>query len=156
MVVVLGILGMTTITAMPFLQQWKEASDLRSAAGKVAGAMLTTRMKAVVKRSDCTVSVDYAKDTYRILPLSGEAVQPPQSVAGSVDVYQDSSETDSPPLTANQVTFRANGTATAAGFEAVYLRSRSAKISARYRVKVLGASGKITVEKWDGGAWGNL
>jgi len=31
--------------------------------------------------------------------------------------------------------------------------SKSAGVPARYRVKVLGATGKVGVEKWAGGAW---
>ena len=48
--------------------------------------------------------------------------------------------------------FRPDGTADTAGFEAVYLRNTPAT-SERYRVKVLGTTGKIGVERWTGGVW---
>jgi len=150
--VVLGILGVAMVSALPFLQQWKEASDLRSAAGKVMGVMLSARMRAVVERRDYTVSVDYATDSCLVSPPTGALA----SGGGSVDLYDDSSDPDCPSLSSQSVTFRANSTATATGFEAIYLRSRSAKVLVRYRVKVLGATGKISLEKWAGGAWGGV
>jgi prepilin-type N-terminal cleavage/methylation domain-containing protein len=146
--VVLAILGLLTVSALPFLQRWKLAIDLRRAAGSVADTMLSARMKAVVERRDCTVSVDYATDTFWATPSVGTS-----KISGSVDLYFDDSDPECPSLSAGNIVFRANGTADAAGFEAVYLRSRSPRVPVRYRVKILGATGKVSVEKWAGGDW---
>ena len=70
-----------------------------------------------------------------------------------VDIHADASDPGCPPLSARDVAFRANGTANAAGFEAVYIQSKSPGVPVRYRVKVLGATGKIAVERLAGGAW---
>jgi len=142
-------MGLLAVWAAPFLQQWKERTDLRSAASKVAGVMLSARMKSVVERRSYTVGVDYAADTLSVVPSLGAP-----KLAGSVDLYADTSDPDCPPLSLRDVAFRPNGTADAAGFEAVYLKSRSAKVAVRYRAKILGATGKVSVERGAGGERG--
>jgi len=132
----------------PFLQHWKAATDLRSSADKVANLMLAARMRAVVDRVNYTVSVDYATDTCSTTPPVGTTL-----VIGRVDYYQDDTDPDCPSLSSQDVVFRPNGTADAAGFECVYLKSLRAGVLVRYRVKVLGATGKISAEKWGGGDW---
>lgn len=146
--VVLGVLGLLAFMARPSLQRWKEVSDLRAAASRVSETMLSARMKSIAERRNYTVSVDYAADTCRVEP-SGETVRR----EGSADLYADTSDPDCPPLSAQDVVFRPNGTADAVGFEAVYLKSRSPRVTTRYRVKVLGATGKIGVERRLGGGW---
>ena len=110
--------------------------------------MLSARMRSVVDRRDYTVSVDYATDTCSAPSPVGTTKK-----MGSVDLYLDNTDPDCPSLSDSNVVFRPNGTADAAGFEAVYLKSRSARVPVRYRVKVLGATGKVSVEKWAGGEW---
>lgn len=141
-------MGLVAALAFPSFQGWKEKIDLRGAAVKAADIMLSARMKSVVERRDYTVNVDYAADAWSVTP-------PLESVGGggTVDLYSDTSDPDCPPLSSRDVVFRPNGTADAAGFEAVYLKSRSARVKVRYRVKVLGATGKVSVERWSGGAW---
>ena len=146
--VVLAVAVLLAASSLPFLRRWKEAVDLRSSAARVADTLLSARMRSVVDRSDCTVSVDYAADRISAAPPVAAAV-----IRGSVDIYPDDSDPDCPSLSSRNVVFRPNGTADAAGFEAVYLRSRSAGVPARYRVKVLGATGKVSLEKWAGGEW---
>jgi prepilin-type N-terminal cleavage/methylation domain-containing protein len=146
--IALAILGLVAVSSLPFLQRWKEATDLRGTAGRVADMMLTARMRSVVDRSAYTVSVDYATDEFAAVPPIGTARK-----TGSVDLFLDATDPECPPLSSRNVVFRPNGTADTAGFEAVYLRSRSARVPVRYRVKVLGATGKVSVEKWAGGAW---
>ena len=145
---VLAVLGLLAFTGLPFLQQWKEGSDLRDAATKIADIMLSARMRAVVERRDYTVSVNYAADTCSVTPPVATG-----PLAGSVDLYLDDSDPDCPSLSSANIVFRPNSTADAAGFEAVYIRSRMARVPARFRVKILGATGKVGVEKWTGGAW---
>ncbi|MHB8835773.1 MAG: pilus assembly FimT family protein [Candidatus Methylomirabilia bacterium] len=146
--VTLAVLGLAIASGWPFLQGWKETIDLKSAASGVADIMLAARMKAIVDRSNYTVSVDYATDGCAAVPPVGKTGK-----VGTADLYLDDSDPDCPPLSARNVVFRPNGTAAAAGFEAVYLKSRSARVHVRYRVKVLGATGKVSVEKWAGGEW---
>jgi prepilin-type N-terminal cleavage/methylation domain-containing protein len=146
--VALAVLGSIMVLGWPFLQGWKEAIDLRSTAAGVSDTMLSARMKAVVDRRNYTVSVDYATDAFSVAPPVGTAKK-----MGSVDIYLDDTDPDCPPLSSKNVVFRPNGTADAAGFEGVYLKSKSARVPVRYRVKVLGATGKVSVEKWAGGEW---
>lgn len=146
--VALAVLGLVMVLGWPFLQGWKEAIDLRSTAAKVADIMLSARMRSVVDRSNYTVKVNYETDDYSADPPVGTAKK-----TNSVDIYFDDTDPDCPSLSAKNVVFRANGTADAAGFEGVYLKSRSARVPVRYRVKVLGATGKVSVEKWAGGEW---
>jgi hypothetical protein len=110
--------------------------------------MLSARMRSVVDRSNYTVRVNYETDDVWAEPAVGTTKK-----MGTVDLYFDDTDPDCQPLSANYVVFSPNGTADAAGFEAVYLKSRSARVPARFRVKILGATGKVSVEKWAGGAW---
>jgi len=144
----LAVLGILATASLPFFQRWKEAIDVRNAAGDVADLMLQARMRSVVERRDYTLSVDYTAETFSAQP----AIRPAR-IAGSVDLFADTSDPDCPSLASRSVLFRPNGTASAAGFEAVYLKSTSAGVAMHYRVKVLGATGKITLERWTGGAW---
>lgn len=146
--IALSVLGLVVVSSLPFLQGWKEATDLRSTAGRVSDMMLSARMKSVVDRKDYKVSVNYATDAYSAEPAVGTAKK-----VGSVDLYLDESDPECPSLSSGNVVFKPNGTADAAGFEAVYLRSRSARVPVRYRIKILGATGKVSVEKWAGGDW---
>jgi prepilin-type N-terminal cleavage/methylation domain-containing protein len=146
--VVLAVLGVLLALSFPSLKEWRRAVDLRSTAAKVAEIMLSARMRSVVERRDYLVSVDYTADVCSVSPPVGTA-----QVGGAVDFYLDNTDPDCPSLSSRNVVFRPNGTADAAGFEAVYLKSRSARVPARYRVKVLGATGKVSVERWAGGAW---
>lgn len=146
--IALAIMGVLAVSSLPFLQLWKEKSDLRDAAAGIANVMISARMKAVVDRTDYRVSVDYAADG-----ISAPAAVGAVAIKGSVDLYQDTTDLECPSLASGSVVFKPNGTAGAAGFEAVYLKSRSSKVQARYRVKILGATGKVSVEKWTGGTW---
>lgn len=144
----LAVLSLSLVVGWPFLQQWKSLTDLRGTAARISSLMLSARMKSVVDRANYTVTVDYATDTLSVAPPVGAAL-----AGGVVDLYLDNSDPDCPSLSSQNLLFRPNGTADAAGFEAVYLKSWNANVEARYRVKVLGATGKVGVEKWTGGEW---
>jgi prepilin-type N-terminal cleavage/methylation domain-containing protein len=146
--IVLAVMSVSLALGWPFLQQWKATLDLRSAADKVANVMLAARMRAVVDRGNYTVSVNYATDTCMVTPRVGTTLG-----GGRVDYYLDNTDPDCLSLSDGDIVFRPNGTADAAGFEAVYLKSLSEQVLVRYRVKVLGATGKVSVEKWAGGDW---
>lgn len=134
--------------ALPSLTGWKHSIDLRNVSARLSDAMLTSRTKAIVERRNYTVSVDYAAGNYTVTPTGGAGL-----VEGSVDLYADDSDPDCLPLSDQNIVFRPNSTADAVGFEAVYLRSKSSRVQVRYRVKVLGATAKVSVERWLGGAW---
>lgn len=146
--IVLAMVGLAVSLGVPSLQGWKDRMDLRNAAGKLAESLLQARTRSVIERRDYTVSVDYAAETWRASPAFPVAPPP-----GSVDLYADTSDPDCQPPAGGAVTFRPNATANAAGFKAVYLKSRGTRALTRYRVKVLGATGKISVERLVGGAW---
>jgi prepilin-type N-terminal cleavage/methylation domain-containing protein len=146
--IVLAILALTAVAGLPYLLEWKAATDLRGAASGIAESLLAARMRAVVDRRVYTATVDYATDLVTVTPPVGTAVR-----RAAADVYLDTSDPDCPALSSQDVAFLPNGTADASGFEAVYLRSRNAKVRTRYRVKVLGATGKVSLERWTGGEW---
>lgn len=146
--VVLAVVSLSLALGWPFLRQWKASIDLRSSASRVADIMLAARMRAVTGRENYTVSVDYATDACSVVPSVGTTL-----VEGRADLYLDTSDPDCPSLSSQDVVFRPNGSADAAGFEAVYLKSRNVDVLMRCRVKVLGATGKVSVEKWTGGDW---
>jgi prepilin-type N-terminal cleavage/methylation domain-containing protein len=146
--VVLAVVALLIAAAQPSLQGWKDALDLRNAASGVMDLMLSSRMKSIVERRNYTVSVDYTANSLGAAP-GGTAFSPP----GSVLLYRDDTDPDCPSLSARDVVFRPNSTADAAGFEAVYLKSRNSRRPVRYRVKVLGATGKVGIEKWTGNEW---
>jgi prepilin-type N-terminal cleavage/methylation domain-containing protein len=147
--IVLAILGLLAAVSLPSFLGWKEASELRSAAVEVSDVMLSSRTKAVLERRNYTVQVNYTTNTYTVTPTGGRV----GAAWGTVDLYADDSDPDCPALSAGNILFRPDGTADAAGFEAVYLRSTSSRVPERYRVTVLGATGKVGLEKWRGGTW---
>jgi len=146
--VTLAIVGIVVALALPSLQGWQDKVDLRDAVSALSSALVEARARAVTERRTFTVSVDYAAESWRVAPAGG-TVRP----RGGVDLFADAADPDCPPFSGGEIAFRANGTADAAGYEAVFLRSRSPRVPARYRVKVLGATGRVAVESWTGGAW---
>ncbi len=146
--VVLAVLGVLLSLGLPSLKGWKESMDLRNAAAEVSDVMLASRTKAIVERRTYTVSADETADTLAVAPAGRTDHLP-----GSVDLYIDNSDPDCLSLSSRNIDFRPNSTADAVGFEAVYLRSKSARVQVRYRIKVLGAAAKVSVERWLGGAW---
>lgn len=148
LVVVVAVLGLVAALSIPSLQGWKESIELRNAATEVSDVLLAARTRSIVERAVFTARVDYANDTYSVTP--GVESLPRW---GSVDLYPDTSDPDCPSLSGQDVVFRPNGTADTVGFEAIYLKSKGARVAVRYRVKVLGATAKISVERWLGGSW---
>lgn len=146
--VTLAVVAIALVMGWPSLQGWKERIDLRNAASGVSELLLTARMRAVVERRTYTVSVDYANDLLSAAPAVAALRK-----WGGVDLHADTADPDCLPLSGQSIAFRPNGTADAAGFEAVYVKSRNPRIPLRYRVKVLGATGKVSVERSAGGTW---
>lgn len=148
LVVVVAVLGLLAALSFPSLIVWKASTDLKNAAAELSDALLSSRTRSIVERSNYTVRVDYANDSYAVTPTA-RGSRP----WGSVDLYVDNSDPDCPSFSGGDVFFRPNSTASPVGFEAAYLRSKNAKVQVRYRVKVLGATAKVSIERWLGGAW---
>jgi len=146
--VALAVIGIAAVVVTPSYRAWRERAGLRDAVGALAGAMVAAHARAIVERRNYTVTADYAGDTWSVAPAGIEARRWP-----GIDVHSDNSDPDCPSLVGQDVTFRPNGTATTAGFEAVYVRSTSPRVLVRYRVKILGATGKVTVERLAEGTW---
>lgn len=157
--IVLAIVGAVAVTAFPNILRWRESLELRSAASEISGVLMQARTKAIVDRRNYTVAFDDATNTYTTTKwLAAATTAAGGAVSGrvgaawkTVDLYHDDTDPACPTFTAWDVVFRPNSSADASGFEAVYLRSPA--VTRRYRVKVLGVTGRIVVERWVGDAW---
>jgi prepilin-type N-terminal cleavage/methylation domain-containing protein len=152
-ITVVAIIGILSALATPSFITWKRKFDLKNAASEMANVMFQARSKSIFERKNYTVAVDYTTNNYTVTPAGGAALQRLGRAWGSVDLYADDSDEFCPPLSGQNIVFRPNSSADSVGFEAVYLRSQHAAVTIRYRVKVLGATGKSTTERWMGGAW---
>jgi prepilin-type N-terminal cleavage/methylation domain-containing protein len=152
--IVLAIVAIAASIAIPSYLRMLPHMDLKNAVANVADAMVSSRMKSVSESRAYKVAFDVAGDTFTAGPV-GEAASLIGSVSGRVDLYVDTSDPEVPSLSADDIVFRPNSTADTAapGYEALYLRNRPASAE-RYRVKVIGVTGRVGVERWDGGNWG--
>lgn len=149
--IVSAIVGTLATISVPSLITWQRSQQLQSAVGAISSAMFTARTKSIVEKANYTLTVNYTNDSYTVTKSAG-LPQPGAGLAGA-DLYADDSDELCPPLSGSNVVFRPNSTTDGIGYEAVYLRSTHAAITTRYRVKLLGSTGKLTVEKWTGGTW---
>lgn len=147
----LAILGLLATVALPSILFWRHGLELRSAASEISGVLMQARTKAIVERKNYTVAFDEVADTYRTTPAGGPTIGRQGEPWKSVDVYDDDTDPACPTFSSWDVVFRPNSSADTAGFEAVYLRNP--KVAKRYRVKVLGVTGRISVERWEGASW---
>lgn len=149
--VVCAIVGILAGIALPNMITWRRSQELQAAASAISTAMYQARTTAIGERKNYTLTMDYTNDSYTTTK-AGEGAQPGTNL-GAVDLYSDDSDVLCPPLSGQDVVFRPNSTTDSAGYEAVYLKSQHSSITTRYRVRVLGPTGKVAVEKWRGGAW---
>jgi prepilin-type N-terminal cleavage/methylation domain-containing protein len=149
--IVSAIVGILATVAVPNLISWRRSQELQNAASAISSAMYTARTTSIGERTNYTLALDYANNSYTVTRAGGA----PQAGTnlGAVDVYSDDSDVLCPALSDQDVVFRPNSTTDSAGYEAAYLKSQHASITTRYRVKVLGPTGKVAVEKWMGGTW---
>jgi prepilin-type N-terminal cleavage/methylation domain-containing protein len=152
LVTVLAMIGIAAAIAIPFYLKMQPHVELKNAAGDIASDMMTSRMRAISEDKDFTIQIDLAGDTYVVIPEGGGASDEKGRQWKAVDLYSDGSDAQVPPLSGGNVDFRPNGTASVSGYEAVYLRNDPPRAE-RYRVRILGATGKVSVEKWKGGSW---
>ena len=153
LMVTVSIAGILAAISLPSLLNWKWGFDLKNAATELSMVMYQAHSKAIFDRKNYTVAIDYDANSYASTSAGGTAQRRLAADWGGVDIYLDESDELCPPLSGQNVVFRPNGSADAVGYEAIYLRSSHAAITTRYRVKVLGASGKINIDRWSGGTW---
>lgn len=153
-VTVLAVVGIAAAIAVPSYLKMRPHIELKNAAGDIAGDMMRSRMRAASESRKYTVQVDLGSDTYIVVPEGGGASDTKGRLWKGVDLYSDGSDAQVPSLSGDTVDFRPNGTASVSGYEAVYLRNNPPRTE-RYRVRILGATGKVSVEKWAGGSWAN-
>lgn len=166
LVVVVSIVGIAVAVGVPNFLEWRKTLELRDAASEVSAVLMAARTKAIVDRRNYTVAFDAGADSYTTTKwLAGATSATGGTVTGSagapwrsVDVYADDTDPVCPTFSDWDVVFRPNSTADTADhtanptdYEAVYLRDTN--VTQRYRVKVLGVTGRITVERWMGGTW---
>lgn len=149
--IVTAIVGIAAAIAIPTYVRLIPHIDLKNAAAQVADTMISSRMKSVSEGRDYQVTLDLAGDSVIVTPEGGGGVTARQ-LPQRVDLYADTSDAGVPPFSGNTVTFRPNGTADTINYEAAYLRN-DPSTGERYRVRVLGITGKVSVQRWKGGGW---
>jgi Tfp pilus assembly protein FimT len=149
--IVLSMVGFLVVLGVPSLLAWRQSQAVSNAASEVSNAMMWARTKSIVERRNYTVQFNLATNTYAILAAGGGVARPVGQPWKDVDLYRDTSDATCPPFTGNRVVFRPNSTADNTGAAAIYLRNTA--VGRRYRVRVLGVTGKISTERWGGGSW---
>lgn len=150
----LAIIGSLTVMALPNILRWREGLELRDAASEISGVMMHARTRSILERKNYTVAFSETANTYTSTPAGGAAVGRFGNPWKSVDLYDDDTDPACPVFSGWDVVFRPNSSADTSGWEAVYLRTTGSIV--RYRVKVLGVTGRIAVEKWMGESWTSL
>jgi len=163
--IVLGIVAIVAVIAIPSYFSIVPHMALKSETSKVSILFMQSRMRSISEAKYFRVTFDLDNDTRQfdrgsvvfdagsgnnVIQWSVE--DPAEKVSDRVDIYADTSDSLVPPFSGDVVIFRPDGTADTAGHEAVYLRNTPSS-GERYRVKVLGTTGKIGVERWTGGSW---
>ena len=149
--IVSAIVGIFAAISFPNLITWRRTQELKTAVSTMSNAMYEVRTKAIVERKNYTLTLDYPNNSYTLTKAGGPTRA--GTALGAVVIDPDDSDETCPPLSDQNVVFRPNSTTDGVGYEAVYLKSKHPSITTRYRIRVLGPTGKITVEKWTGGTW---
>ena len=163
--VVVGITAVIAMLAVPTFFKMVPHMSLRNESSEISSLLMRSRMRSIGEVLYYRMFFALAGDSYRIDrgevvtdPGTGNQVilwyvdHPAAKVSKRVDLFADTSDALVQPFSGDTVIFRPDGTADTAGFEAVYLRNHPST-EERYRVKVLGTTGKINVERWAGGSW---
>jgi prepilin-type N-terminal cleavage/methylation domain-containing protein len=166
--IVLAVLAVMAAIAIPSYVNMLPRIELKRAATELSNVFMDSRMRSVKEVRNYTVTFDLAAEAYTVKwpePDSTLCDTPPYfpgwagnecrnrlSLSRRIDVYADTSDPGVASFSGSDVVFRPDGTAATAGYEAVYFRNQPPS-GERYRVKVLGVTGKISVEKWKGGSW---
>lgn len=163
--VVLSVVAVMAAVAIPTFFKMIPHMELRDAASDISTLLMESRMRSIAEAKYFRFTTDMASETRQLEegtvvfdPGSGtniiqwSAEGPAEKLSRRVDIYADTGDPLVPSLSGETVIFRPDGTTDGAGFEAVYLRN-SPNTGERYRVKILGATGKIGIERWTGGTW---
>jgi prepilin-type N-terminal cleavage/methylation domain-containing protein len=164
--VVLGVIAIIAVIAIPSLVSMLPHIALKNAAADVSMLFVPSKMRSIAEMKYFRVTFDLVDDSRQLERgsvvfdagsgtniIQWSVEEAAERVSRRVDIHADVSDPVVPPLSGDTVIFRPDGTADTAGFEAVYLRNTPVT-GERYRVKVLGTTGKIGVERWTGGTWG--
>ncbi len=157
--VVVGIVGLMTAIAIPAYIKMLPHLRLKSAARDVASAMQLARMTAISKNRSEKITFNLDTDTFRYgMVGTDEGANKRKLNWLDVDLYEETNGAVLQavpslwPVSADEVevSFKSNGTTTipdhAAYEEALYLRNKN-NPDEIYRVKVLGETGIVTVER---------
>ena len=163
--VAVGITAVVAMLAVPSFFKMVPHMALRNESSEISTLLVRSRMRSLGEALYFKMSFDLSDDSYQIDrgevvtdPGTGNKViqwsvdHPAVKVSKRVDLLADTSDALVQPFSGDTVIFRPDGTADTAGFEAVYLRNHPFT-GERYRVKVLGTTGKIGIERWAGGSW---
>lgn len=163
--VVLGVIAVIAVIAIPSYVGMLPHIALKNDASELSFLLVQSKIRAIAEMKYFRVAFDLANDTRQLERgsvvfdagsgtniIQWSVEETAERVSRRVDIHADTSDPAVPPFSGDTVIFRPNGTADTAGFEAVYLRN-APDTGERYRVKVLGATGKIGVERWTGGTW---
>ena len=151
LMVVLAIIGIALTMAIPAFLKMRPHYNLKNAASEVSSEMTLARMKAISERRDYTVVFNLTNNNFTVTPSGGGALLKGTDCVG-VQMYRDASDPNVNPFTNDTVSFLTDGTAPFDGEQAVYMKT-SPYNGERYRVSVLGGTGKISMEHWAGGKW---
>jgi Tfp pilus assembly protein FimT len=163
--VALGVIGLIAAIAIPSYISMIPHMALKNGASELSMLFTQSKMRSVTEMKYFRVIFDLTDDTRQLERgsvvfdagsgtniIQWSVEEPAEKISPRVDIHADTSDAAVPPFSGDTVIFRPDGSSDAAGFEAVYLRNTPAT-GERYRVKVLGATGKIGVERWAGGGW---
>jgi Tfp pilus assembly protein FimT len=163
--IVVGIAALLAVIAIPSYFSIVPHMALKNGTSEVSILFMQSRMRSISEAKYFRVTFDLANDTRQldrgsvvfdagsgtnIIQWSVE--DSARKVSERVDLYADTSDPLVPPFSGGAVTFRPDGTVDTAGYEAVYIQNTPSS-GERYRVKILGTTGKIGVERWAGGSW---
>lgn len=151
--IVLAVIGILLTIAIPSFRQMMAHMKLKNAASQLYSEMSKARMAAVHDRETYVVNFDLAGTRLTVAQKDGGW----SSTAGGDDwrglvIYRDESDPDVLFFAADSISFYSDGTSNAEGEKAAYIKTEPYN-GERYRVSVVGSTGKVSMEHWDGEQW---
>jgi len=180
LMVALAIVGVVTGIAIPYYYNMLPHIRMKNAAGEISTELMKARMRSIAKRTNYTCTFNLYTNIYTItftqpqgllsgpgMPVAGVTYSQTEGRTwnGKINLYSDTSDPTVLPLIGNKVVFRSDGTAAdgtgvaitgSAGSqgEAVYIEYNP-DTGERYRVRIVGITGNISMERWSGATWVN-
>jgi len=140
MMIVVVIIGIILAIATPSTMAWLRRQGVRNAADKLAEDFQRTKLLAIQRSNNCSLTIDKGNDRYTI-SLVNETID----LAG---FRGEVAFTDTPLVTDTLITFTPQGVSNPAGAVLV----TNAEGSATYRVRATAAGG-ISRHRWINGSW---